>query len=203
MNPFSLLLGVLLFSVSSGGIIQDELAIGAKAPLTDVKMVSVSGKPVSLKDVAGNKGLIVMFSCNTCPYVLAWEDRFDDVAAAAKKAGIGMIAINANAAQHDGVDSIEEMKKRAASKGYTFEYAVDKNSVLADAFGATKTPHIYLFDANLTLVYRGAIDDNSKSPEKVTEPYLLNAIGELSAGKPVSKSISKALGCTIKRNSGI
>jgi peroxiredoxin len=201
VKPLLLLLSLL--GLSSTGVIKDELPLGSKAPMAEVKMASVTGKSVSMVDIKKENGLLVIFSCNTCPYVLAWEDRYDDVFASAKANGIGMVAINSNAAQFDGVDSMEEMKKRATAKGYGFDYTQDRNSEIADAFGATKTPHVYLFDKDMNLVYRGAIDDNSRSAEKVKEPWLLDALKAVGSGKPVVKSTSKAIGCTIKRNTGI
>jgi glutathione peroxidase-family protein len=176
-----------------------ELEIGAKAPLTDVKMKDISGKSVSLQDVAGDNGLLVIFSCNTCPWVLKWEDRYPGIATYAKENGIGTVAINSNEAQRETVDSMEEMKKHAEKNGYNFYYTVDENHKLADAFGATRTPHIYLFNSEMTLVYRGAIDDNASDASKVENHYLKDAIKALAEGKEITKKTSKALGCTIKR----
>jgi peroxiredoxin len=195
----SLLLSIAFVFAGTSNVIKDELPLGSKAPLTDVKMLDISGKSYSLLDLKGENGLLVIFSCNTCPYVLAWEDRYDDISALAKSSKIGFVAVNSNAAQHDGVDSIEEMKKHAMKMKYDFPYVLDKNATLADAFGATRTPHVFLFDKDLTLVYRGAIDDNSRSAEKVKEPWLMDAMKAVASGKPIAKSSSKAIGCTIKR----
>lgn len=176
-----------------------ELRIGQSAPLADVKLLDVSGKQKSLKDARGPKGLLVVFSCNTCPFVLAWEDRYLEIAALCKEKGVGMLVVNSNEANRDGVDSFEAMQARTAEKGYTFPYVVDSMSRLADAFGATRTPHIFLFDRNLKLVYRGAIDDNSRNAAEVKEKYLANAIDALVEGKKIAVNSTKSIGCTIKR----
>ena len=175
-----------------------ELEIGAKAPMTDVEVKDVSGEMVSLREVAGEKGLLVIFSCNTCPWVERWEDRYNPHARLAKENGIGTIALNPNAAYRDRGDGFEDMQERAKDKGYKFYYALDKNSEMAKAFGATRTPHIFLFNSDMVLVYRGAIDDNARSAEDVKEPYLKNAIKALGTGSEISVKTSKSLGCTIK-----
>jgi peroxiredoxin len=179
--------------------IKDELALGAKAPLMSVKMLDVSGKKLSLSDVKGENGLLVVFSSNTCPWVLAWEDRYLEIAKLAKQKNIGMIAINSNEASRKKEDSYAEMQKHAKDKGYTFPYVVDTNHRLADEYGATKTPHIYLFDKNNTLVYRGAIDDSAKDLSKIENRYLSDAINAMTSGASIKTTTSKALGCTIKR----
>lgn len=176
----------------------DELEIGAKAPMTNVEVKDVSGEMITLSEVAGDKGLLVIFSCNTCPWVAKWEDRYNPVAGLAEEHGIGTIALNPNTGARDRGDGFEDMQKRAEESGYEFYYALDENSKMAEAFGATRTPHIFLFNSDMELVYRGAIDDNANSAEKVEKPYLKNAIKELGAGKEISTKTSKSLGCTIK-----
>jgi peroxiredoxin len=179
-------------------ILPDELEIGAKAPLTDVELKDVSGEMIALNEVAGEKGLLVFFSCNTCPWVEKWEDRYNPVANLAEENGIGTIALNPNTAYRDKGDGFEDMQERAKKKGYDFYYALDKNSKLAEAFGATRTPHVFLFNSDMSLVYRGAIDDNANSANNVKKPYLKDAIKELGADKEISVKTSKSLGCTIK-----
>jgi hypothetical protein len=176
----------------------DELAIGAKVPLADVEMQDVSGKALTLKDVAKSNGLLVNFSCNTCPWVEAWEDRYNPVAGLAKQHNIGVIALNPNAAIRGEGESLQDMKERASAKGYEFYYALDEGAKLAEAFGATRTPHIFLFNSDMELVYKGAIDDNAKSAEDVENPYLKNAIKNLAAGDKIEPQATKSLGCTIK-----
>lgn len=190
---------VFVASVNLPNSVKDELELGKKAPLTTVKMLDVSGKKMSLDDAKGPNGLLVVFSSNTCPWVLAWEDRYLTIAELAKEKGIGMIAINSNEASRGKEDSYAEMQKHAKEKGYTFPYVVDENHVLADEYGATKTPHIYLFDKNNTLVYRGAIDDSARDLSKIENRYLADAITAMVAGQKIKTTTSKALGCTIKR----
>lgn len=175
-----------------------ELEIGKAIPSADVKMMDVSGKEFSLADSKGENGLLVIFSCNTCPYVKLSEARIKDVASLAKKNKIGVILINSNEAQREDEDSFEEMKKYAKAQAYDFRYVVDKNSVVADAFGATRTPHVFLFDKK-GLAYRGAIDDNIKDVNDAKEHYLKNAITAVGTGSPVKTNSTKSVGCSIKR----
>ena len=175
-----------------------ELEIGSGMPGMNYKLKDISGNTTTLADVKGNKGTLVIFSCNTCPWVIRWEDRYVSIADRYKPKGIGVIAVNSNAGRFDGDDSLEKMVKHAKKNDYNFPYAQDPRSQLASNFGATKTPHIYLFDNNDVLVYRGAIDDNARDARSVDEPYLANAIDQLIAGNPIEKPISKAIGCGIK-----
>tara|TARA_B100001540_G_scaffold182419_1_gene160885 strand:- start:350 stop:934 length:585 start_codon:yes stop_codon:yes gene_type:complete len=175
-----------------------ELEIGSGMPGMNYKLKDISGNTTTLADVKGNKGTLVIFSCNTCPWVILWEDRYVSIADKYTPKGIGVIAVNSNAGRFDGDDSLEKMVKHAKKNDYNFPYAQDPRSQLASKFGATKTPHIYLFDNNDVLVYRGAIDDNARDARSVDEPYLANAIDQLIAGNPIEKPISKAIGCGIK-----
>lgn len=176
----------------------DELAIGAKAPLLDTAVKDVSGKMITMKEVSAENGLLVVFSCNTCPWVARWEDRYNPIAELAKENGIGMIALNPNASSRDRGDSFEDMQERAKDSQYSFYYALDEQSKIAEAFGASHTPHVFLFNSDMELVYRGAIDDNARSAAEVEKPYLKNAISELAAGEEIKTQTSKSLGCTIK-----
>lgn len=182
----------------AGEPLKDELEIGAKAPLTDVEVKDVSGEMLTLAEVAGEKGLLVIFSCNTCPWVAKWEDRYNPVANLASEHNIGTIALNPNSAYRNRGDGYEDMQKRAEESGYDFYYALDEDSKLAKAFGATRTPHIFLFNSEMELVYRGAIDDNANAADEVEKPYLKNAITELGTGTQIKTQSSKSLGCTIK-----
>ena len=176
----------------------DELDIGSEMPLAEVKMADVGGKNVSLKDAIGENGLLVVFSCNTCPWVNAWEDRYISVSKLSQKKGVGMIAINPNEGSRGNGDSMDDMQSRAKKAKYDFYYTLDKESKLASAFGASRTPQIYLFNNKGTLVYRGAIDDNARRPRKVENPYLMDAINAMVAGEKINTASTKALGCGIK-----
>ncbi len=188
---------LVLFLIISFGIAK-ELELGSRMPEANYMLDDISGKKLSLTDIKGKYGTLIIFSCNTCPFVIQWEDRYVKIAEEYIPKGIGVIAVNSNVDRFDGDDSIEEMVKHAKKNDYNFPYAQDQKSILARAFGATKTPHIYLFDDNNILVYRGAIDDNARNANKVDEPYLANAIDQLLDGKPIKKPISKAIGCSIK-----
>lgn len=175
-----------------------ELDLGSILPLGDIKMADISGKDVSLNDAKGKNGLLVIFSCNTCPWVIAWEDRYVELADTYKDKGVGIVAINSNETQFENVDSMEEMQAHAKEQGYNFYYTMDNGSKLASEFGATRTPHIYLFDKKDKLVYRGAIDDNARKPDKVENTYLADAIDNMLAGNTIDPTATKALGCAIK-----
>ena len=175
-----------------------ELDLGSILPLGDIKMADISGKDVSLNDAKGKNGLLVIFSCNTCPWVIAWEDRYVELAETYKDKGVGIVAINSNEKQFETVDSMKEMQAHAKEQGYNFYYTMDNGSKLASEFGATRTPHIYLFDNKDKLVYRGAIDDNARKPDKVENTYLADAIDNMLAGSAIDPAATKALGCAIK-----
>ena len=179
-------------------LLAGELEIGSTMPLKDLELADISGKNITLATAKGDAGTLVVFSCNTCPWVIRWEDRYVSLANTYAQKGIGMIAVNSNAARFGSEDSLEEMLEHAKNNGYNFPYAQDPESELASAFGATKTPHIYLFNGDDKLVYRGAIDDNAKNAKKVDEPFLANAIDALLAGNPINPQTTKALGCSIK-----
>jgi thioredoxin-related protein len=166
---------IIMLAVAFKPIVNPELEIGKPIPEAGLKMMDVSGKEVSLADVKAENGLLVIFSCNTCPYVKLSETRIKEVAELAKKNKIGIIIVNSNEAQRDADDSFEAMKKYAVVQNYNFNYVVDKNSQLANAFGATRTPHCFLFDKK-GLVYRGAIDDNIKDANDAKEHFLKDAI---------------------------
>ena len=176
-----------------------ELPIGSDMPNADTKMKDISGKEVSLKDAKKKNGLLVMFSCNTCPYVIKNQQRTKEISAYALKNEIGVVLVNSNEAQRDDEDSYEAMKKYAEAQGYKWYYTVDKNSELADAFGANRTPENFLFNKDGKLIYHGAIDDNPSEAGKVNRKHLREAISEMINGKDVSVKTSKSVGCTIKR----
>jgi thioredoxin-related protein len=184
--------------VTASLLAQDELLLKSAIPNTNIKMQDVSGKQIALEDVKQPNGLLVIFSCNTCPYVKLSESRIKDMTALALKNKIGVVLVNSNEAQRNDEDSFEEMKKHAKEQDYKCYYVVDVNSKLADVFGATKTPHIFLFDKN-GLAYKGAIDDNVRAPENVKDYFLRDAIEAVANGKAIKYSETKSIGCSIKR----
>jgi hypothetical protein len=184
----------------------ETLNIGAVAPASDVKMTDISGAQYSLADLKNSGGLLVVFSCNGCPFVVGsegsegWEGRYDGLREIAEANNIGMALINSNEAKRDKGDDMKGMKTRAEEHGFSkCKYLLDVNSTVANAFFARTTPHVYLFDGNMKLVYKGAIDDNVDDSKKVKEPYLKNAMENLASGKKIKPAETKPVGCSIKR----
>lgn len=173
------------------------LDLGDTAPMADTKMKNVDGKELSIADAKGEKGTLVIFSCNHCPFVIAWEERIAKLGNAALQQGLGVIQINSNDPAKAG-DTYEAMQQRAKDRGFEFPYVVDATSDVARAFGATRTPEAFLFDAAGKLVYHGTIDDNYKNADAVTATYLQDAINALLAGQTIATKTTKAVGCSIK-----
>jgi thioredoxin-related protein len=177
----------------------NPLPIGAPIPKPDVKMKDITGVEVSFKDAQKKNGLLVMFSCNTCPVVRKYQSRTLEVCKYASGKDIGIILLNSNEATRDDGDSYDDMKDYAKEQRYNFNYVLDKNSVMADAFGANRTPEVFLFNKEGKLVYHGAIDDNQNGPDQVTRKHATIAIDEMIAGKDVSVKQTRSVGCSIKR----
>jgi hypothetical protein len=177
----------------------EELAIGSKLPKADVKMTDISGKEISLGNTLTKNGLLVMFSCNTCPYVIKNQERTRQILAYAQSKKMGVAVLNSNEGSREKADSYDAMKAYAKDQQYNWIYAVDKNHILADAFGATRTPECFLFDGNGVLVYHGAIDDSPTDAAAVKRTHLKEAIDEMIAAKQVSVTTSRSVGCSIKR----
>ena len=182
------------------GTASDPLAIGASIPHADKKMKDINGKEISFKDAMKKNGLLVMFSCNTCPVVEKYESRTLESAKVAISSDIGVILLNSNEAYRDNGDSFDDMKAYAKKLGYSFNYVVDEKSAMADAFGANRTPECFLFNKEGKLVYHGAIDDNPNSPAQA-QPYLKTAMQRLVKGEKIDPEKTRSVGCTIKRQS--
>jgi len=193
VTRLALSLLVVLVSTSSWA-----LTMGEVAPSAEVRMLNVDGRELSIADVKGARGTLVVFTCNHCPYAKAWEQRLVAIGNAYREKGFGVIAVNPNDAEAYEDDSYPEMQKRAKEKGYAFPYVVDATSGVAKAFGATRTPEVFLFDAGGKLVYHGAIDDNAEDAAKVTKTYLRDALDAVASGSPVRVAETKAIGCSIK-----
>ena len=198
-NTFVFALFALALATSITAQDFQQLPLGSSLPLGNVEMEDISGRNLSLNAVKGEKGLLVIFSCNTCPWVIKWEDRYPIVQEIAEANEIGMILVNPNEDYRDKGDGMEDMILHAEKAGYALPYVLDKNHRVADAFGASRTPHVYLFDSENTLVYVGAIDDNANSAADVEEFYIKDAIEQLSAGQDITQASTKSIGCTIKR----
>ena len=176
-----------------------SIDIGSNLPMADAAMKSTDGKSITLSKAATKQGLLVMFSCNTCPYVIKSQARTKEAIDYAKSHNIGMVIINSNEAQRDKEDSYNAMATYAKKQGYKVPYVVDDKSKVADAFGATRTPEVFLFDGIGKLVYKGAMEDNPSNPAESKELFLKAAIDNMLAGKPADPNSTKSIGCTIKR----
>ncbi len=182
-----------------------DLQVGSALPAASTKMKDVSGKELSLTEVAGKNGLLVVFSCNTCPFVVGsegsegWEGRYPELAAYASRHGVGVAFVNSNEAKRDAGESFADMQKRYADKKYSGHYLLDVGSAVADAFGARTTPHVFLYNKDMKLAYKGAIDDNVGSASAVKEQWLQNAIDNMTAGKAIDPATTRNAGCSIKR----
>lgn len=192
---FSILI-ICLFSVSA---MAEGYKVGDKAE--GFKLKNIDGKEVSLEDFADAKGFVVIFTCNSCPYAIAYEDRIIEINNAFASKGYPVIAINPNDPEIKPDDSFDKMIVRAEEKGFSFPYLFDETQEVYRMYGATRTPHIYLLnkeDEGLVVKYIGAIDDNYKDASMVSEKYLNNAINALIDGKNPDPDFTKAIGCSIK-----
>lgn len=192
------LIPLLALAVATAPALAGPLAIGSKPPVSDVKMKNVDGKDVTLADVKGTAGTLVVFTCNHCPFAKAWETRIVELGNAYRAKGVGVIAINANDPKIAPDDSFESMQTRAKERGIQYPYVVDATSDVARAFGATKTPEAFLFDKDGKLVYHGAVDDNAQEPDQVSARYLKDALEAVVGGKEVAVKETKSIGCGIK-----
>ncbi|WP_207510886.1 thioredoxin family protein [Longitalea luteola] len=178
---------------------KDPLPLGSVVPKADNKLKDISGKEVTLNEAKKENGLLVMFSCNTCPVVINNQTRTREICQFASKQNIGVVLLNSNEANRKSSESLAAMQEYAKGQGYNWYYAEDKNNELADAFGATRTPECFLFDKNGKLVYHGAIDDSPSDAAGVTRVHLKEAMNEVVSGKEVSVKQSRSVGCSIKR----
>lgn len=193
----ALALGILA-SVAAADDAVKGLAIGSPVPMAGYKLKNVDGSEITLKEVMGQKGTLVVFTCNHCPFAQAWEERIVKLGNEYSTKGIGVIAVNSNDPEVVPDDGFEAMQTRAKERKMTYPYAVDRGSKLAEAFGATRTPEAFLFDAGGKLVYHGTIDDNYKEADKVTKNFLKDALAAVSEGKAVTTAETKSIGCGIK-----
>ncbi|MCL9807094.1 thioredoxin family protein [Flavobacterium amniphilum] len=168
---------------------------------TDFSLKNVNDKNVSLKDYKDAKGFIVVFTCNHCPFAVAYEDRIIALDKKYKALGYPVIAINPNNPAVQPKDSFDLMKERAKEKGFTFPYLFDEGQKIYPQYGATKTPHVYLLQKTKggnVVKYIGAIDDNYNDASAVKVKYVENAVNSLLEGKEIEVKTTKAIGCSIK-----
>lgn len=178
---------------------QSGYDIGATA--TDFKLENIDRTFVSLSDFEEAKGFIIIFTCNTCPYAVAYEDRIEALNKMYASKGYPVVAIMPNNIEIKPGDSLDAMKQRAKEKGFSFPYLIDREQTIFPEYGATKTPHVYILektnDANVVR-YIGAIDDNYKDADAVDKKYVEDAVNALLAKKPIPVTKTRAIGCSIK-----
>ncbi len=174
----------------------EKVSLGTKAP--DFNLPGVDGKDYSLSSFDDKKVLVVIFSCNHCPYVQAYEGRMVAIQRDYGEKGVSIVAINSNETKNYPQDNFHSMVKRAKNKNFNFPYLRDEMQETAEAYGAERTPHIFMFDEKRELRYTGAIDDNWKEPDKVEKQHLRDAIEALLEGREIENSSTYAIGCTIK-----
>ncbi len=168
----------------------------------DFSLKNIDGSTVSLNSYSkATKGAIVIFTCNHCPVAQLYQDRIIALNNKYESKGYPVIAINSNDFNAVAEDSYENMQKRAKEKGFNFPYLLDQTQDIATAYGATKTPHVFVLQKEgnaFKVKYIGAIDDNKDDANAVTHKYVETAVNELLAGQPVSQNFTKAIGCGIK-----
>lgn len=194
---------IIVLCISAFTIIKTTVTDGYKIGdiAEDFSLKNVNGKMVSLSDYKGAKGFIVTFTCNTCPYAVAYEDRIIALDKKYASKGYPVIAIMPNNVEVKPDDNLDAMKQRAAEKGFTFPYLIDIEQTVYPKFGATKTPHIFLLQKTKkgnVVKYIGAIDDNYKDASSVNTKYVEKAVDALLQGKEVGQTETKAIGCSIK-----
>lgn len=169
--------------------------------ISDFSLKNVKGEMYSLSKATDAKGFIVVFSCNTCPVVIKYEERMKDLHKEFSSKGFPVVAINSNDKGVSPGDSYEAMQKTAKDKGFSFEYLYDEDQQVAKSFGATNTPHVYLLSKNddkLKVEYVGAIDNNADNASNADKRYVADAIYALMKEEKVPVNSTKAIGCSIK-----
>jgi peroxiredoxin len=199
MKKINLLIVLIFLAISIQAQKLVSVPISSTAPLLESKMLSVSRDSISVKAAMKKNGIVVIFSCNTCPYVIKNQQRNNEIAEHALKNDVGVIIINSNEALRQSEDSYKSMQIYAKQQKYNWHYTVDNNSVIADAYGATRTPEVFLLNASGKVMYKGAIDDNPSDAENVTRQHLKIAIDEMVSNKNITVKESKSVGCSIKR----
>ncbi|RME44502.1 MAG: thioredoxin family protein [Chloroflexi bacterium] len=167
-------------------------------PIIPFSLVGVDNQIHSTDDYSDKAALVVIFSCNHCPYVRAWEDRMIQIQADYADKGVQLIAINSNDVERYPEDSFPEMQARAQQKGFNFPYLFDETQEVATAYQAERTPEVFLFDQDRRLRYHGAIDDNVEGPNEVEHHYLRDALDAVLAGEEPPITSTPPVGCTIK-----
>ncbi|MGJ8592789.1 MAG: thioredoxin family protein [Aquaticitalea sp.] len=199
MYTLKTFIAVIAIVIASAFTTSTGYKIGDKA--TDFNLPNIDGKMVSLSNYKEAKGFIVIFTCNTCPYAVAYEDRIEALNKKYASKGYPVIAIMPNNPEVKPGDNMEAMKIRAKEKGFTFPYLMDKGQKIYPQYGATKTPHVYLLektDKGNIVKYIGAIDDNHQDASAVQTKYVEDAVDALLSGKEIKEKETRAIGCSIK-----
>lgn len=204
MKTFSILGSFTLFILLAGfarypGTLNDGYAVGDTA--SDFSLRNIDGKMVSLSDYKEAKGILLIFTCNTCPYAVAYEDRIIALDKKYKDKGVPVIAINPNNPQVQPGDSFEKMQQRAREKGFTFPYLLDEGQEVYPRYGATRTPHVFLLENTAEghiVRYIGTIDDNYQDAGAVETRYVEDAVDAMLQGKKIEVPTTRAIGCSIK-----
>lgn len=196
-KQFTIIAALTLITLS---LLAQPISVGSQAP--DFSLKNIDGNTVSLSDYLNEKGVMVIFSCNPCPYVKAYEDRMIALHNEFAPQGYPIVFINPNDDVQQPEDSMDRMRERAAEKNYPFPYLKDETQHVYQAYGATRTPEIFLLKnegSHFTVAYTGTIDDNYKDASAVEEAFASNAVNALLAGKDPNPATTVALGCTIKK----
>jgi peroxiredoxin len=172
-----------------------SVALGTEAPQFDLP--GVDGQNHALDSYADAEALVLVQSCNHCPYVQAWEDRLSAIARDYADNGVRVVAVNSNDAEHYPEDSFEEMQRRASARGFTFDYLYDEPQAVARELGSERTPEVFVYDRDRRLVYHGAIDD-SRDETAVTQQYLRDALDAVLEGREPAVTGTPPVGCTVK-----
>lgn len=201
MKTTKLILGLLMSTIIFGFVFIPDSGLEIGDVAMDFKLKNVDGNMIALSDYKNEKGVILVFTCNTCPYSEMYEQRIIDLDNKYKASGFPVVAINPNDPIKQPGDAYEEMVKLARDKKYPFPYLVDETQNITTSYGATNTPHVYVlqYKANGFIVkYIGAIDNNTKDGALATQHYVASAVDALIANKDVEVTSTKAIGCTIK-----
>lgn len=176
-----------------------SLTLGSEIPIQDMVMRSAAGQPFSLHQAKKEQGLLVIFACNACPCVKKAIPLLQLAMNLTREMQVGMVLINANTAQRDAEESPEAMMRYASENQLLMPYLIDEGNQMVNAFGATHTPEMFLFNSEGKLVYKGAMEDSPLQPERSERKYLLEALKALPTGKSIVPAETKSIGCGIKK----